>query len=159
MALDLFLRIEGLAGESTDDAHTRWIELLSFDQQLALDRSVAEAAAPLTPSHLCRLEKFADVSSPKLALACCSGQHFEQAVIEVCKAGGDKNRLVWWTLDDVRITSIRCFGHSMGEALLPMEELMIVCRRIEWSYSVVGHTGKAQGNVVSYWDFDSNTGG
>ncbi|MCU7860874.1 MAG: type VI secretion system tube protein Hcp, partial [Candidatus Thiodiazotropha sp. (ex Lucinoma kastoroae)] len=30
MAVDMFMKIEGVDGESTDDAHNKWIELLSF---------------------------------------------------------------------------------------------------------------------------------
>jgi type VI secretion system secreted protein Hcp len=30
MALDMFCKIDGIDGESTDDAHADWIELLSY---------------------------------------------------------------------------------------------------------------------------------
>ena len=31
MAFDAFLKIDGIPGESTDDKHKDWIEILSFD--------------------------------------------------------------------------------------------------------------------------------
>ncbi len=30
MAVDYFLKIDGIAGESTDDKHKEWIDVLSF---------------------------------------------------------------------------------------------------------------------------------
>ena len=30
MAFDAFLKIEGIDGESTDDKHQKWIEILSY---------------------------------------------------------------------------------------------------------------------------------
>ena len=30
MAVDMFMKVEGVDGESTDDAHDKWIEILSY---------------------------------------------------------------------------------------------------------------------------------
>ena len=34
MAVDMFLKIDGVDGESTDSAHDKWIEILSYSHGL-----------------------------------------------------------------------------------------------------------------------------
>ncbi|HHJ18392.1 MAG TPA: Hcp1 family type VI secretion system effector, partial [Gammaproteobacteria bacterium] len=35
MSFDMYMKIEGIPGESTDDAHTDWMELLSYGHGLS----------------------------------------------------------------------------------------------------------------------------
>ena len=46
MAFDTFVKIEGIAGESTDDKHKDWIELLSFSH--GMSQPVSGSAAGLS---------------------------------------------------------------------------------------------------------------
>ena len=35
MSTDMFMKVEGVDGESTDDQHQKWIELLSYSHGVA----------------------------------------------------------------------------------------------------------------------------
>lgn len=41
MAVDMFMKIDGVDGESTDDAHKKWIELLSYSHGVSQPTSGA----------------------------------------------------------------------------------------------------------------------
>ncbi|MBP8214834.1 MAG: type VI secretion system tube protein Hcp, partial [Propionivibrio sp.] len=34
MAFDTFIKIDGIPGESSDDKHKEWIEIVSYDHQI-----------------------------------------------------------------------------------------------------------------------------
>lgn len=94
MALDTFLKIDGIPGESTDDKHKEWMEVSSFSWGAAQPTSPTASSAGgasierATFSDVTIAKTF-DKASPKLALACADGTHIKEIVIEFCRAGGD----------------------------------------------------------------------
>ncbi len=78
MAFDTFLKIDKVPGESTDDKHKEWIELLSFQHGMTQPVSgVASTAGGRSAERvdiqdLC-FTKWLDKASPKLYAACCRG--------------------------------------------------------------------------------------
>ncbi|MEO7652407.1 MAG: type VI secretion system tube protein Hcp, partial [Bryobacteraceae bacterium] len=42
---DTFLKIDGIPGESTDDAHKEWIEVLDFDHEMTQPASATVSSA------------------------------------------------------------------------------------------------------------------
>ena len=83
--VNIFLKIDGIEGESTDQAHAREIEALSFNW--------SESPAPSTSgSARIRMNDFTvqfpiEKASPKLFLACATGQHVKEAVLTARKPG------------------------------------------------------------------------
>ena len=91
MAFDAFIKIDGIEGESTDDKHPGWIEILSFgsghSQNVSKTASSAGgASAERADFHDFAFEKFLDQATPKLALACASGEHIDTVRVELCRA-------------------------------------------------------------------------
>src|SRR3954466_3378070 len=80
---DMFLKLDGIAGDSSDDKHKREINLTSI--AFALGRggdgtgsaAGVVGAAPTAKGRLqtLRVDKFYDAASPKLLRAAASGQH------------------------------------------------------------------------------------
>jgi len=101
--------------------------------------------------------KTLDIASPKLALACASGETFKAARLELCRAGGDKQPYMEYKLSDVMISSVRPGGTGAGQESLPLEEISISYGKIEWKYTKIDvKTGKAAGNAAGGWDLESN---
>src|SRR5262249_60730707 len=93
MPSDVFLKVDGLEGESNDSKHKNEIEVLSFSWGVnqSITGTVSSAGtftgqrcdmAPLT------IQKLFDKASPKAAQACAAGDHFASAVLTLCRAGG-----------------------------------------------------------------------
>jgi type VI secretion system secreted protein Hcp len=165
MAFDAFLKIDGVPGESTDDAHKDWIEILSFSHGLSQPASAAPSTggartAERVDHHDFTIVKALDKASPKIYLACCNGEHIPKVSIEICRAGGDKQKYMEFLMSDVIISSVSPGGSSEGEETLPLEEVDFNYGKIEWNYTLLDHkTGKPQGNVSSHWDLTLNKGG
>jgi type VI secretion system secreted protein Hcp len=162
-AVDMFLKIDGVPGESTDDKHKEWIEILSYDwgvsQPGAGTMSSGGARSAERSDHSdFSVVKTLDKTSPKLALFVCNGTHIPEVIIEFCRDTGDKQKFMEYKMTDVIISSVNPSG-STGD-VLPFEEVMFAYGTIEWTYTEIdSSTGKAKGDVKAHWDLVTNSGG
>lgn len=90
MGFDAFLTIDGIDGESTDEKHAGWIEIIRFgigvrQEVSATASSCGGASAERTDFSDFIIRKLLDKSSPKLALACAAGTHIDKIVVELCR--------------------------------------------------------------------------
>jgi type VI secretion system secreted protein Hcp len=165
MAFDAFLKIEGIDGESTDDAHAKWIEVLSYSHGVSQPVSGSVSSGGGRSAERCDHSDFSivksmDKATPKLNLYCSNGEHIPNLSLELCRAGGDKQKYMEYKLEDVIVTSVRPGGSSQGGENLPLEEVSFAYGKISWTYTETDHkTGKAAGNVSAYWDLHANKGG
>ncbi len=158
MSFNIFLKVAGVPGDSTDDKHKDWIDLSSWSW--ALTNMMAPASGGGAPvgrpdSSDVLVHKRLDKSSPLLLIACASGQAIPDASIECVKAGSDRNRFLVVTLQDVRVTAFKPSAALTAD--LPVEEVGLQCRRIRWAYTVYGAMGEPKGDLVGGWDFATNT--
>ncbi|MCR4411324.1 MAG: type VI secretion system tube protein Hcp [Thermoguttaceae bacterium] len=164
MAFDAFLKIDGIPGESTDDKHKDWIEVLSYShglsQPAAGARSTGGAASAERTNHQdFSVVKVLDKASPKLALFCCNGTHIKSIKLELCRATGDKQKYMEYLLSDVIVSCVRPGGSAQGGETLPLEEVSFNYGKIEWTYTETDHqTGKPKGDVKANWDLVKNKG-
>lgn len=161
MAFDCFLKIDGIDGESTDDKHAKWIEVLSFSHGVSQPPSSVVSSVGGAGSGRVNMQDFSivkhlDIATPKLAQACCTGQHFPSIVMEICRAGGDKLTYMVYKMSTVMVSSVRPGGTAHGGDEVPLEEVTFNFGKIEWTYTKQDRTGKAAGNVSAGWDLMKN---
>ena len=165
MAFDAFLKIDGIPGESTDDKHKDWIEILSYSHGLSQPAAGARSTGGAASAERCNHQDFSivkvlDKASPKLALYCCNGTHIKSVKLELCRATGDKQKYMEYLMSDVIVSSVRPGGSAQGGETLPLEEVSFNYGKIEWSYTETDHqTGKPKGDVKAHWDLVHNRGG
>ena len=161
MAFGAFLRIEGIPGESTDDAHADWIEVLSFGWSVAQTTVAASssgggASAERADFQDLSIVKTMDKTSPKLAVACADGTHISEVVFELCQAGGNKLKYMEYKLIDCIVSSVQTDGSAQGDETLPLEIVSFNYSRIEWTYTQRKPDGSNGGNVTGGWDIENN---
>jgi len=162
MPTDCFLKIGDVKGESLDDKHKEWIEVMSYShglsQTLAGERSTSGAATAGRVDHQdFSIVKELDTTSPELNLSCCNGTHFGKVTVELCRATGDKDPYMQYTMEDVLISSVSVGGGGAG---LPTESVTFNYGKLTWNYLQTDHkTGKPKGNVEKWWSCVDNKGG
>jgi len=164
---DSFLQIEDVKGESLDDKHKDWIEVLSFGhemmQPVSSTRSSAGGAATGRAQHGdFAITKFIDKASPKLYEAVSNGKHFKKAKIEVCRAGGSQVKFMEINLEQVMISKVHLNSISpivpngqerKPEDVLPTETVHMNYGKIEWTYTQQKRDdGSGGGNVTAKYD-------
>jgi type VI secretion system secreted protein Hcp len=91
VALDIFLKVAGIKGESTDDQHREEIDVASFSWGLSQQRTTSTGGrAGASKASFQDLHVVTNVSqaSPQLFLASAAGRHVETAVLTCRKVGG-----------------------------------------------------------------------
>ena len=162
MAFDAFLKIDGIPGESTDDKHKDWIEVLSYGvgiQQPASATASTAGGATAERAHFqdFTITKALDKASPKLALACADGMHMKHVTLELCRAGGDKMKYMEYKLTNCIISSYHDGGPAGGAEDLPIENVSFNYGKIEWIYTQQKRAdGSGGGQVVAGWDLQTN---
>jgi type VI secretion system secreted protein Hcp len=162
MAFDAFLKIDGVPGESTDDKHKDWIEVLSFTFGESQPSSATASSAGGGTTERVNFQDLAivkhlDKATPKLDEQCCSGKHIANVTLEVCRAGGDKVKYMEVKLEQVIISSVQAGGTAAGTDLLPTEHVSFNFGKIKWTYTQQKRAdGTGGGNVTGGWDLTAN---
>jgi type VI secretion system secreted protein Hcp len=162
-AYDMFVHIDGMAGESTDENHQGWIDVIAFNHAVSqpggeLATSGARTAVRADHGDF-TVVKTVDKTSPKLTLKCCNGQHIAEITLEVCRADGDKETYMVYEMTDVIVSSVSVSGGVPGTEARPVEEITFRYGQIEWTYTEYDtSTGKPKGDVKANWDVEANTG-
>ena len=163
-AFNCFLRVEGVPGESTDPVHLDWIDVLAFSHGVAMvsaGRASAGGARTAERSYheAFTIVKLLDKASPKLSLFCALGQHIPEVVIEFCTQG-EREAFMEYKLTDVIVTAVNQFTAGAMLTPRPTEEVGFSYGRLDWKYTEMDHeTGQPMGDVETYWNVETNTGG
>jgi len=119
-AVDYYLKIEGIKGESQDDQHKDEIDVESFSwglSQTTVRSGAGGAAAGRAQFQDFHFTMRVNKASPTLFVDCASGQHIKQAVFvgestSIDKGGG--SQFFKYTFSDVLVSSYRDGGGADG---------------------------------------------
>jgi len=159
MAFDAFLKIEGIPGESTDDKHKDWIEVLSYSWGVTQGASASASTSGGATHQRADFQDFMisktlDKASPKLALACADGTHVKTVTLELCRAGGDKVKYMEYKMTNCIVSSAGVGGGAGGE---PTENVTFNYGKIEWTYTQQKRAdGSGGGQVAAGWNLEAN---
>ncbi|WP_439683110.1 DUF796 domain-containing protein [Cupriavidus oxalaticus] len=158
MAQDIFLKINGIDGESQDSSHKNEIEVLAWDwsveQQSTMHAGSGGGAGKATVSDL-SFEHFIDRASPNLMKYCLTGKHINEAVLVVRKAGGNPLEYLKLTMTDVIVTKVSPKG-SVDDEVRMREKVALSFSRVKQEYVVQNPQGGSGGAVTAGYDIKGN---
>jgi type VI secretion system secreted protein Hcp len=161
MAFDTFLKLDGIKGESVDSKHKDELEILSFSfgAENAGSRNVGGGGgAGKVSFHDLHFVHRLDKASPRLLLACASGQHIKEATITVRKAGGQQLEYLKIKLTEVFVSSYQLGGSSQGGEATPLAELSLNFVKLRMDYTEQNVKGGAGSTTSMEWDLGKNKG-
>jgi type VI secretion system secreted protein Hcp len=153
----MFLKIDGIKGESQDAKHKDEIHIESFSwgmNQTGVGGMGGGSGAGKVNIHDISITKVVDKSSTPLMLACCNGKHFATALITVRKAGENPLEYLKIKLTDVLVSSVQEAGHG-GDTL--SESLTLNFAKVNVAYQQQNSKGAAEGSPDEMgWDVKKN---
>jgi type VI secretion system secreted protein Hcp len=156
MAADIFLKIEGIAGESIDSKHKGEIEVESFSWGVSQAGTLATGGGSGTGKAQFQDFQFntgASKASPGLFKACATGVHLKEAVLTVRKSGESPLDYYHIKLSDVLVSSYQSSGSNGTN---PMESLSLGFAKIEFSFTTQSADGKPGETFTAGWDLKAN---
>ena len=105
MANSIFLKLDGIAGESKDANHKEWIHISRFSwgvkQPGNMHQGGGGGAGRATVEDL-EVVANIDKSAPAILHYCSAGKHIAHAYLSICKAGGNQMEYVSIKLEDIK---------------------------------------------------------
>lgn len=158
MAFDGFIKVDGIEGESLDERHKGWIEIVAYNFGVSQSTSASASSNGGAGSGRAHLTDFSfskrlDKSSAPLFEASCAGEHIKALTLCLYRAGGDKLKYYEVHLEEVIVSD---FSQS-GASDEPLEHVQINFGRVHLLYTQQKRSdGSAAGNISGGWDRIAN---
>ncbi len=149
MAVDMFIKIGDIAGESRDKTHAGKIDVLAWSWGVSnsgTTHSGGGGGAGKANVQDLSFTKYVDKASPPLLLACMKGTHYDTVDLIVRKAGGTPLEYLKITLTEVLVTSVST-GGSGGEDRLT-ENVSLNFAKVKYVYQPQKADGSKDGGEI-----------
>ncbi|MBC7684315.1 MAG: type VI secretion system tube protein Hcp [Bdellovibrionales bacterium] len=160
MALDVYLQIDGIKGESADYAHQGWIELTSAQWGVRQPKSATASTGGGHTAERCEhrslsITKLADLSSPIFMQTCSAGKTIPKARLEFMRADGDGKPVKYYEieLENVLIGSM---DQAVHDGSILHDSIGLKFSKVKWKYTQQKIGGGAGGNTAGGWDLSAN---
>lgn len=151
-----YCKLGDIEGESKDDSHDGWINLMATSQQLTRPmRAGASGSTRQRASVTCGdvlLTKELDASSPKIIEAICDGTVFPEVLIDLCTSTGAEGRIPYfqWEMVNVYVSDYHVSG-ATTDGQIPVETFALNFEEVKWTYDKMGKDGQSTGKVEATW--------
>jgi type VI secretion system secreted protein Hcp len=157
-AVDYFLKIEGIEGESQDSKHKNEIDVESWSW--GATNSGSSSTGGGGGAGKVSVQDFHFVSamskaSPKLFEACATGKHFSEATLTARKSGGTQQEFLTVTMTDLLVSSYQT-GGSEGSNTLPLDQTSLNFSKIQVVFKSVGPDGRLVSETRGGFDVAQN---
>lgn len=156
-ALDAYLELQGIKGESTDAAHRDQIEVLSLSWGITQRTGAAQQSDRAADFADLVITKVVDVSSPDLYRYCALGKRIPKATLDLCAPRGEKRSILKIELEGVVVSGVElCDRLEVSGAPRPVERVTLRYDAITWTHSRLDHSGREKGTITRGWDLKRN---
>ena len=151
MSNDVFMKIDGVSGESQNDAHLNEIEVVGWTWKMSQMSSMMSGsgggAAKATVEDLVFFHQV-DKASPTLMSYCLTGKHVPTAVLTMRKAGGVPFDFLRITMRDVVVTGVEMNSQH--------EQVRLSFSSVKQEYMIQNIQGGSGGVVTGTFDIKAN---
>jgi type VI secretion system secreted protein Hcp len=156
-AVDYFLKLDGIEGESTDAKHKNEIDVESWswgETNAGTHAGGGGGGAGKVAMQDFHFVMKVNKSTPKLLLACASGQHIKAGVLTCRKAGGEQQEYLQIKMADLLVSSYQT-GGSHGD-VVPTDQISLNFSKIEFEYKEQKPDGSLGSPVKAGWNLKEN---
>ncbi len=160
MAIDVYLYIDGIKGESADDRHKDWIECKSVSWGVDQPKSATASTGGGHTAERCEhrdivISKLADLASPVLLQTCAAGKTIPKAKFEFMRADAQGERIKYFEIE-IENVLIGAVSPYVQEGDILTEDVGFKFSKVRWKYTQQKVSGGAGGNTSGGWDLAAN---
>jgi type VI secretion system secreted protein Hcp len=156
--VDYFLKLTGIEGEATDHKHKGEIDVESFswgETNSGTHGGGGGGGAGKVSMQDFHFVMRASKASPKLMLACATGDHIKEGTLVCRKAGTDQQEFLSIKMSDLLVSSYQTGGSSNG-GVVPMDQVSLNYGKIEFEYKEQKPDGSLGGAIKAGYDLSAN---
>ena len=157
MAVDMFLKLDGIDGEAPDSVHKKEIDVLAWSwgaSQSGTTHMGAGGGGGKANIQDLSFTHYVDSASHNLMQRVFDGKHIKEAKLVVRKAGGTPLEYITIEMKDVMVTSVST-GGSGGEDRLT-ENVTLNFAIVDFIYKPQNEDGTAAADKKAGWDIAEN---
>jgi type VI secretion system secreted protein Hcp len=157
MAVDMFLKLTGITGESKDQKHKDEIQIDSFTfgmTQLGSSSFGGGGGTGKVSVNEIGITKIVDKASCALMYHCCSGKHIPEGIITVRKAGDQPLEYLKIKLTEVVVTGVQHNGAAGTDLVVETVALNFAKFKVEYQEQKSDGSGSPAGELG--WDLKAN---
>jgi type VI secretion system secreted protein Hcp len=142
VAVDMFLKLTPIKGESKDSKHKDEIDVLSWSwgaSNTGSAQSGGGGGAGKVNAQDMSITKYVELASPPMWLAVHNGKHFDEAILYVRKAGETPLEYLTISMKKVFVTSITTGGSGGDDR--PTENVTLNFAAVKIEYKEQTDTG------------------
>lgn len=159
MSADMFLKLDGIKGESKDKSHKEEIDVLAMSWGLAQTGTGGMGGGSGTGKVAVQditISKYVDAASADLLLKCANGTHIATGVFVARKAGGENPlEYIKITMTEVLVASVSHAGSGGGEMMSEVVTLNFAKVQVEYFEQDDKGIGTPKGQMT--WDVKANS--
>lgn len=157
MAVDIFLKLDGVTGEAQDQTHKDEMDILAWSWGMSQSGTThmgsGGGAGKVNVQDL-SVTKYVDNASPTLMKFCCKGKHIDTGKLTVRKAGDTPLEYITIEFQELLVAAIST-GGSGGEDRLT-ENLTLNFREFHLTYKQQTKEGGDGASPDVKWDIALN---
>ncbi len=160
MAIDVYLQIDGIKGESMDDKHKDWIECSMVHWGVHQPKSATASTGGGHTAERVQMSdilfsKLSDLSSPILLQVCSMGKTIPKAKFEFMRADANGQPIRYFEIELENVL-IGMVTPSIESGDILSENVCLKFSKVRWQYTQQKISGGAGGNTAGGWDLSSN---
>jgi type VI secretion system secreted protein Hcp len=157
-AVDYFLKVDGIEGESHDDKHKNEIDVESWswgESQSGTHSGGGGGGAGKVVMQDFHFVMKCNKASAKLMLACATGSHIKSAVLTCRKAGDKQQDFYIIKMSDLLVSSFQTGGSGHSD-IVPTDQISLNYSKIEFEYKMQKADGTLDSPVKAGYDLKLN---
>ncbi|MBB3224314.1 Hcp family type VI secretion system effector [Pseudoduganella umbonata] len=160
MAIDAYLQVDGIKGESADSVHQGWIEITAAHWGVSQPRSATASTGGGHTAERCdhrtlSFTKLADIASPVLLQICSAGKTIPKAKLEFMRADGEGKPVRYYEVEMENVI-VANMDQAVGEGSILQDSVGLKFSKVKWKYTQQKISGGSGGNTAGGWDLACN---
>jgi type VI secretion system secreted protein Hcp len=157
-AVDYFLKLESVEGESADHKHKSQIDVESWSwgaSQTGTGHVAGGSGAGKVSMQDFHFVMKVNKASPKLMERCATGEPIKTGTLICRKAGKDQQEFYTIKMTDILVSSFQTGGSGHSD-VVPTDQVSLNFAKIEFEYKEQKADGTLGGATKAGWDVKAN---
>lgn len=160
MAIDVYLQLEGIKGESADSQHAGWIECSMVDWMVSQPKSATSSSAGGHTAERCEhsalaLRKLSDLATPILLQYCSMGKTIPAGRLEFFRADGLGERVKYFEVEMTHVL-VGEVAPEVHQGATMSEHVSLNFSKVKWRYTQQKVGGGVKGLIAGGWNLATN---